>query len=435
MNRERLSERIQHWVQSQKDESLRFVQALIQINSENHPPTGNEKAYQEHFAGQLQQLGAEVQQYELNDVQGLTSHPAYMQGRDYTDRPNVVGRFPGAGGGRSLLFSGHADTVYAGTESWTYPPFSGFVHEGKLYGRGSYDMKGGMAAACMAVKCLNALDIQLKGDVWIESVVDEEHGGANGTLAGRLHGTEADLAILPEPSNLEVATHHLGGGIWKASFIGKSGIGFAGEKLVSALDAAMEFIQALQSFQAEREERLTLQPPFMQKPNAVVMKLVAGDPARLLPEKVPGSAECTFWIEGYPGMSGEILIQELRQHIKQNMDKYSALRDCPPQIEPLIRYLHGSGIENNEQGKAASELLCQLGQRITGKNKVPIGAGFACDGFMFNLHSRTPAIVLGPTGGNAHAADEYLDINGFLQLIQWYAELMLDWCHVKKEGE
>ncbi len=429
MNRQHLSQRIYDWIHVHEQEAIRVVQQLIQIESENHPPRGNEKAYQLHFADVLKLLGAEVQQYELHSVSGLTQHPAYMSGRNYEDRPNVVGRFHGSGQGRSLLFSGHADTVYAGTEKWTFPPYSGTLHDGKIYGRGSYDMKGGMAAACVAVQCLSALGVRLQGDVLIESVVDEEHGGANGTLAGRLFGTEADLAIIPEPSNLEVATHHLGGGIWRAEFKGKSGIGFAGEKLVSALDAAVEFVQMFQQFQKDREQRMALMPPFAIKPGAVVMKLTAGDPSRELPEKVPGDAACTFWIEGYPGMKGDEVFQSFMEFMNQRLDQYDSLRNCPPEIVPLIRYLDGSGTNMNaKDAQAAVQHLCELGSRITGEKKTAVGAPFACDGFMFNLHSSTPAVILGPSGGNAHAADEFIDVEGYKQLIQWYAEMMLDWC-------
>ncbi|MNI60876.1 acetylornithine deacetylase [compost metagenome] len=66
----------------------------------------------------------------------------------------------------------------------------------------------------------------------------------------------------------------------------------------------------------------------------------------------------------------------------------------------------------------------------------PTGSPFACDGFMFNLYSQTPALVLGPSGGNAHAADEFLDLNSYEQLIQWYAQIIVDWCGVlEAEGE
>ena len=63
----------------------------------------------------------------------------------------------------------------------------------------------------------------------------------------------------------------------------------------------------------------------------------------------------------------------------------------------------------------------------------PTGSPFACDGFIFNLYSDTPALVLGPKGGNAHGADEFMDMKSYEDLICWYAELILDWCGTKKE--
>lgn len=161
-----ICESVKKWVRKNREDAVSLVSELVRIPSVNNPPSGDEAAYQKHLAERLKDEGASVHCYELSEVEELSEHPAYMSGRDYTGRPNVVATFAGQGGGRSLLFSGHADTVYEGVETWTFPPFSGTVSNGKLYGRGSYDMKGGMAAAIMAVKCLHELGYSLKGDVY-----------------------------------------------------------------------------------------------------------------------------------------------------------------------------------------------------------------------------------------------------------------------------
>lgn len=433
MNRKNISSAINQWISDNEQAAIAFASKLVQIESVNHPPTGNEAAYQHYLAEWLAAQGAETELYALADVPGLQEHPAYMASRNYDNRPNVVGRFFG-GGGRSLMFSGHADTVYEGTEVWKYPPFSGTVDDGKLYGRGAYDMKGGMAAAMMAVKCLQELGISIAGDVFIESVVDEEHGGANGTLAGRLRGPHPDMAIIPEPSNMKLYPAHLGGGIWKAEFIGKSGISFAGEELVSALEATIEFANLLRAYDKYRRAHLEAPSWWQGKRPAEValLTLFAGDVHRELQEKLPERGELNFWIEGYPGMTGEAIIADLLAFHEEHKADYPLLQSCPPRIRPLIRYLEASEMRMDAQGLAFMQTVTECGERALGAApQPPEGSPFACDGFMFNLYSSTGALVLGPSGGNAHAADEFMDLNAYKQLIAWYAEIIVDWCGIE----
>ncbi|MBO9608232.1 MAG: M20/M25/M40 family metallo-hydrolase [Paenibacillaceae bacterium] len=435
--RENISAAIQRYAADNEAAAVAFVSELVRIESVNHPPHGNEAAYQRYIADWMRSRGAETEVYALADVPGLATHEAYMDTRDYTDRPNVIGRFFGHGrvGGRSLLFSGHADTVYEGTEAWTFPPFSGTVDAGRLYGRGAYDMKGGMAAAMMAVRCLQELGVPIAGDVYVESVVDEEYGGANGTLAGRLRGPNPDMAIIPEPSNLKLYPAHLGGGVWQASFSGKSGIGFAGEELVSALEATVEFANVLHAYNRYRKHRLAT-PSWWRdgrKAEVSLLGIYSGDHTRELQEKLPATGQVNFWIEGYPGMTGEEIVADLLAFTETQLPFHSALCKCRPHIRPLIRYLSASEMPAGE----ATELFLQLtqtsGERVFGQGGVepPTGSPFACDGFMINLYSPTPALILGPAGGNAHAADEYLDIASYLALFRWYAELIVDWCGIE----
>lgn len=438
MNREELSLAINQWMKDNETEAIALASKLVQIESVNHPPTGHEAEYQLYFAEWMRAQNAEVDLYDLADVPGLREHTAYMSTRNYDNRPNVVGKFFGAGAGRSLMFSGHADTVYEGTEAWTHPPFSGTVDSGKLYGRGSYDMKGGMAAALMAVKCLQDLNIPIAGNVYVESVVDEEHGGANGTLAGRLRGPNPDMAIIPEPSNMRVYPAHLGGGIWKATFTGRSGIAFAGEELISALEATIEFANLLRAYNDYRHETLEI-PSWWQdgrKAEINLLTLFSGDVSRELQEKLPQTGEINFWIEGYPGMTGEGIIADLWAFYEAQLPKYPLLQKCKPQIKPLIRYLSASEMKNDDNTAKFLELIADSGAKALGQSpEPPTGSPFACDGFMFNLYSDTPALVLGPSGGNAHGADEFLDIASYEALIRWYAEIIVDWCGVSGDGE
>lgn len=120
------------------------------------------------------------------------------------NRPNVVARI-GRSGGKSLMFNGHLDTV--GVEGMTHTPYDPVIADGRLYGRGSCDMKGGVAAMCAAAA--HAADAGLEGEVIIAAVTDEEWQSA-GTAALIAHGVRADAAIVTEPTQLAIGPAHRG---------------------------------------------------------------------------------------------------------------------------------------------------------------------------------------------------------------------------------
>src|SRR6476620_5378274 len=172
-----MRERIHTWVMEQREAILAGVRTLVEIDTQNLAPYGNEQPGQVAVADQLRSLGCAVDVYQVADVPGLLEHPRYWSERPCTGRPNVIGIRRGTGGGRSLLFSGHIDTVPVGADPWSKPPWGGTIEDGKLWGLGAYDMKGGLAASLLVVKALNDLGIQTAGDLLVESVVDEEFGG------------------------------------------------------------------------------------------------------------------------------------------------------------------------------------------------------------------------------------------------------------------
>ena len=129
-----------------------------------------------------------------------------------TDRVgNVIGRI-GTGQGPKLLFDGHMDTVAVGDPSrWSHPPYDGAIEDGILYGRGSCDMKGGLAAMVYSVKALLDAGVELAGDLYVVGVVQEEpcEGRAMQVLVEE-EGIRPDYVVLGEPSNLQVRVGHRG---------------------------------------------------------------------------------------------------------------------------------------------------------------------------------------------------------------------------------
>src|SRR4029078_477459 len=138
------------------------------------------------------------------------------------------GRSAAGGCGRRSSLPGHVDVVPALGEG-RHGFWDGDVEDGRLYGRGAWDMKAGVACALHAARCLAECGVTLAGDVIVESVVDEEFGGANGTLAARLRGHHADGAVLSEPTGMTVCHATRGGIQYRLNVAGgATGMGFWG---------------------------------------------------------------------------------------------------------------------------------------------------------------------------------------------------------------
>jgi acetylornithine deacetylase len=420
---------INDWVEENRRAVLDLNRALVSLPSENRYPDGDEKRVQAFVEGYLEGLDCETDVFLPTDVPGLMEHPAYLGGRNYEGRPNVVGKKEGIGEGRSILFSGHMDTVPRGEDPWSVDPFSGVVEEGKQYGLGIFDMKGGMAAAMMALRALDELGVRLQGDVTIETVVDEEFGGANGTLACRLRGYGADVAIVPEPSNLVICPRNQGGSMFRISFEGKPGRSFSGEELLNPVYAAARFLEIFRDYEAYHREKTPGSRFFENDPGlpAYVQGVRAAASDLPLSDRVPSRCTMDVWIQCYPETSEEELRQDFVSFCEERMKGDEVLSEVRPNIEKLIRFLPGTGIPEDHE---ILEVATRAARQVYEEGLPVEGAPFACDSFMFNLHSDTPALIWGPKGGNAHAPDEYIEVEPFMDLVKMYALTMVEWCGV-----
>jgi acetylornithine deacetylase len=423
---------ILEWVEAHRAEVIGLTQSLVRFPSENKPPHGQEKDCQMFVADFLRDIGCQVDIFTPPEVEGLTDHPAYWPRHEYTDRPNVVGVLTSQPGGergpngkKSLLFTGHVDVVPVvgeGRFGW----WDGTIEDGKLYGRGSNDMKGGIAAYLMAARCMSELDLELRGDLILETVVDEEFGGANGTLACRLRGYNADLAINPEPNNMLVSPSHRGGQQFRLYVSAEGvGMGFGETELRDPVIALGHILAALDKYNAERNARP--KPHGFENDVFPLMPFVlrAGE---LLPwgtgEAIPEEAWFEFWIEIPPGVTEEELRSDLNEVVEKATAVTPALQKVSTRWELRTRFLPGSSMSEDNP---VFKLLARNLESLTGQPASHEPAPFACDGFMFNLHSPTPVAILGPQGGNAHAPDEWVDVQDLITLTKTYALTIADW--------
>ena len=168
----------------------------------------------------------------------------------------------GSPAGRDLLFNGHIDVVPVGDEAaWTTPPWDPAVRDGRVYGRGAVDMKGGLCCALFAAKAVRDAGVRLRGRLSVASVVGEEDGGT-GTLATILRGHSADGAVVVEPTRLHVVAAQAGSLMFRLVVHGLSAHGCVREEGVSAVEKFVPLLAALRRLEAERWRRRRAQPLF-----------------------------------------------------------------------------------------------------------------------------------------------------------------------------
>ncbi|MEA2608877.1 MAG: acetylornithine deacetylase, partial [Chloroflexota bacterium] len=232
-----------------RDRLVADLRELVRIPS----ITGSEEAAADWAAAALRDAGLAVEEIEA-DPETIRTDPAWPgEEMPRTSLPVVIGR-AGRTGGRRLILSGHLDVVPPGDlATWTVDPWAGEVRGGALYGRGACDMKGGVVAIIAAIRALSAVgDLdRLSGEVIVALVPSEEDGG-QGTLAAIRAGATGDLAIITEPSNLDVVVAHAGAITFRLTVPGRAAHASRRREGVSALDKLWVLAGALEADEARR---------------------------------------------------------------------------------------------------------------------------------------------------------------------------------------
>jgi acetylornithine deacetylase len=414
------------------EELVELCRALVRIPTQNTPPRGQEKAGQHFVRNWLQAIGVPVQLVDLTRVPGLGEHELFFRGegyerRDYEDRPNVAARRAGRGGGRTLILSAHMDTMPAGRTSWQRDPFGAQVDGGRIYGRGAYDMKGGLAAQLMAVKLLHSADVELAGDLILESVVDEEHAGANGTLANRLAGFGGDAAVLAEPSGLQLYHAHKGFRIVHLTLRGRGGMSFSGERLANPVEHVGVLIDCFQAFRRQRRRTAPRPPEYAGDPDPVPVymnKLQAGEFSLAIPMQVPETCTLEVYWQTLPGERREQVEREFFEFLDAWVRDHPALEPFAISHRFSHRWMPGTRIDRDAPVVQVAE---RAAADAIGSPIAVTGSPYPCDLFVFH-HFGIPAVVFGPAGGNGHGSDEYVEIDSLRQVLRMLLLTIVRFC-------
>ena len=248
-------ERIIRAAESVIDEAVEFTREMIRIPTVNPPGEFYEDGAR-CIGKWLQGAGFTA---EYIAAEGMPEHTAKHP------RLNVIGRREGAGPGKTLHLNGHFDVVPAG-RGWTKDPFGAEISDGKIWGRGTCDMKAGIAAALFAAETLRRAGVATQGAIEISGTVDEESGGYAGVAylckTGRVTATNTHFAIIPEPLNVDrICVGHRGVYWFDVVTHGRIAHGsmpYLGHSAIDDMGAILEAIRT--ELQPELAKRLTRVP-------------------------------------------------------------------------------------------------------------------------------------------------------------------------------
>jgi acetylornithine deacetylase len=340
----------------------------------------------------------------------------------------VVGIYKGSGGGKSLILNGHIDTMpFDKLEEWITHPLEPLIKDNKLFGRGSCDMKAGVAAMILALETLIEKGVELKGDVIIESVVDEE-GGGNGTLACVDRGYFADAAIVTEPTSLEIMPAHMGWLFYRIEFSGKSLHSALKWKGVNAIEKAIKFVHALQEL--ERNWAITKRHPLLPPPTINIGTIHGG----MAGSVVPDHCVIDFGLHYLPtdadaaGLGNEVE-KEVFEVITNVVNGDPWLQKNPPIIK---KYQEGSSFEINPDHPII-KLVSKQYEKSMGMNPTIRGCEYGSDARLLNNYGNIPTVVFGPGSiEQAHAINEYVPVDEYLKAIEILVGIIEEWCNTPK---
>jgi len=385
---------------------------------------GNETPAQDLMARWMADAGLAVDRWEI-DKEELEGHPGYFT-EIPRDRPvGVVGTLAGRGEGRRLILNGHVDVVPPGDPSlWTHPPFEAVVRNGRVYGRGALDMKGPLLAALFALRAIRSQDADLRGEVFLESVVGEEDGGM-GTLATLLRGYRADGAVVMEPTGLAVAPA-LGGALsFRVHVPGRAAHGCVRYEGVSAIDNFVPLYRAVQKLEADRNRSLGRAPLFSDYPVPFpisVGTIQGGDWASSVPDHL--SFEGRFGVA--PGEDLTRARRQLETAVLEAAGQEPWLREHPPRVEWWGQQFEPASIPaDHTLVKTVSGAARAVRESPTHIQGMTYGADM---GLLVN-HGDIPTVLFGPGDiRKAHQPDEHVEIRELTTAARALAVTVLRFC-------
>jgi acetylornithine deacetylase len=375
---------------------LAFLKDLIRINSVN--PSLSDEGDGEfriaRYVGEyLKELGLDVHYQEIEK-----------------NRINVIGILKGTGDGQSIMLNGHTDTV--SVERMEIDPFEPENKDGRIYGRGSLDMKAGLAAQIMAVQSIIESGRVLKGDVILTFVADEEYASI-GTEAV-LKEYSADAAIICEPTNLDIVIAHKGFAWTKIEVFGRAAHGSLPEKGVDAIVKAGKVLTEIENL---GESGLTQKKhPLLGSPSIHASLISGGIGLSTYPDY------CKIELERrtLPGEDKVIVAEEI-QNILQD------IKSKDKQFKANFEVFFTRPAYEIAKEKPIVKSLSRAYELMQGKKPEFRGMGGWIESALL-VEAGIPTVIFGPSGEGSHASVEYVDFNSVIMTTEILIELITDFC-------
>jgi acetylornithine deacetylase len=408
-----------------------LLQALIGFDTTTHvpgAPAREEAALQAYLAHRLRGAGASVDVSEPDPAM-IAGHRMVPEGFTFAGRPQLVARFPGTGGGRTLLFNGHVDVVDAAPlRDWEHPPFDGVVADGSVHGRGACDMKGGVACMVFAAEVLAELGVRLAGDLLVNAVTEEESTGAGGLVSART--LKADGAIVPEPSGLDVWPACRGSLLATVTVDGRAGHAGIPQPdpddggAVNAIEKMAIVLEAIRSLREQWAHRY--RHPYLSAPDVVPTVVHGGEWLVSYPsscqlechlEYLPEQADAEGW--------GSAVESEFVEWIHRAAAADPWLAAHPPRVTWRLGGVPPAEVAVDEPiVRVALEAARSVGRRAQ-----LAGMDNWHDGAMLTIEAGIPAVCLGPGSlSMAHTTSEHVPITDLVACAQALAVSALRYC-------
>lgn len=375
--------------------TIETLKALVRINSINPslvPGAPGEREIAAYLADRLDAIDLEVTVSEVAP-----------------GRFNVIGRLPGRGNGPTLLLNAHTDTV--GVEGMD-EPFTAALRDGKLYGRGAQDMKGSLAAMLAAVRAVVEAGIDLDGDILFTAVADEEHASI-GTehLVGQF---QADAAIVTEPTDLAICRAHRGFIWYRVETEGRAAHGSRYREGVDAISHMGRFLTEMDLLGQELVNRAPL--PLMGAPSLHASLIEGGTELSVYP------ARCQLQLERRT-VSGETET-ECTAELQAIVDRLAAADDTfKATVAPFF--------ERRPFTVSAEARIVQLVEDAAAQHlqhpPAHVGQTFWTDAALL-AGAGIETVVIGPTGGGLHSAEEWVEVQSVLDLAHILAQTIVAYC-------
>jgi acetylornithine deacetylase/succinyl-diaminopimelate desuccinylase family protein len=350
-----------------------LLRQLVKIPSIN--PPGKEAPLAEFLVEWSKQRGLEV---KLDEV--------------FPNRSNVYVTLKGKNGNPKLLYNSHMDVVPEG-RGWTVDPFESQIREGRLYGRGSADTKGSLAAMLTAMEAISKSDLSLAGDLILSAVVDEEEAG-KGTQVALANGVKGDFAVVGEPTSLQIVVASKGDAVFEISNYGETAHSSMPEKGVNAISGMMQVIRSIHEY-ADRLRKMS--HPYLGSPSISVTVIEGGSSPWIIPDL------CKIIVDRriLPGEDLQEVQTELESVCRSSLGKSERMEfRClltadPSEISPKERIV---------------QVISEEVKRICGSFNLTGLSGTTDARFL--VSAGIPTVIFGPGSLSvAHRPDEYVSID------------------------